>query len=127
MNCLYLIDVDALLVNSLWDDLGHLPRFLGSCLEDLARSHYALLHPYELKANDVGAYSSLDGLMASPAHIDCTLLRMLNVYTSLISSTNAQCAGKIFELATQLCDRLKMLLASGILFWFDTMYSLMDL
>ncbi|XP_041923130.1 zinc finger CCHC domain-containing protein 2-like isoform X1 [Alosa sapidissima] len=67
-------------------------RFLGSCLEDLARKDYYVLRDCEIRANspnDMGLLSNV---------IDPVMRSKLLVYLSLLGSDNRECAGILFRI-----------------------------
>ncbi|XP_062377137.1 zinc finger CCHC domain-containing protein 2-like isoform X2 [Sardina pilchardus] len=67
-------------------------RFLGSCLEDLAKKDYYVLRDCEIRANspsDMGLLSNV---------IDPVVRSKLLVYLSLLGSDNRECAGILFRI-----------------------------
>lgn len=67
-------------------------RFLGSCLEDLARKDYYVLRDCEIRANsqsDVGLLSDV---------FDPVVRSKLLVFLSLLGSDNRECAGILFRI-----------------------------
>ncbi|XP_063063569.1 zinc finger CCHC domain-containing protein 2-like [Engraulis encrasicolus] len=67
-------------------------RFLGSCLEDLARKDYYVLRDCETRANspsDMGLLSDV---------IDPVVRSKLLVWLSLLGSDNRECAGILFRI-----------------------------
>lgn len=84
-------------------------RFVGACVEDLARKHYAQLLDYEQKANDANLYHALcnlDSVTSSHAPIDQTVLYTLTVYVSVLRSDNARCANSIYSILRHMWERL---------------------
>ena len=78
-------------------------RFLGSCLEDLARKDYAALRDYEVKANKLSEYSAVQSIVTS----DGSLENRLNIYMSLLHSTNVVCANSLFHMLLQIFESVK--------------------
>ncbi|XP_028826617.1 zinc finger CCHC domain-containing protein 2-like isoform X2 [Denticeps clupeoides] len=66
-------------------------RFLGSCLEDLARKDYYVLRDFETRANSPSDLSLLADV------IDQFVRARLLVYLSLLGSDNRECAGIIYR------------------------------
>lgn len=66
-------------------------RFLGSCLEDLARRDHHVLRDPELRANSAAELAAL----ADPG--DPVVLSQLLVCVSLLGSDNRECAGVLFR------------------------------
>ncbi|XP_026061469.1 zinc finger CCHC domain-containing protein 2-like [Carassius auratus] len=66
-------------------------RFLGACLEDLARRDFTVLRDYEIRANSP---ADLEGLMNVS---DPVVLSKLLVYLSLLGSKSRECAGILFR------------------------------
>lgn len=67
-------------------------RFLGSCLEDLARKDYHVLRDFEFRANspsDLGVLTDV---------IDPVVRSKLLVCLSLLGSDNRECAGILFRI-----------------------------
>nr|XP_046148951.1 zinc finger CCHC domain-containing protein 2-like [Oncorhynchus gorbuscha] len=67
-------------------------RFLGSCLEDLARKDYPILRDVEIRANcpnDLGILSDV---------IDPVVRSKLLVCLSLLRSDSKECAGILFQI-----------------------------
>lgn len=84
-------------------------RFVGSCLEDLARKDYVSLREYELKSNDSSGYTTL--MADSPGE---ELQNTLNIYVSLLHSTNTVCANSLFHILEGLQSRLQLTLSQGL-------------
>lgn len=84
-------------------------RFVGSCLEDLARKDYVSLREYELKSNDSSGYTTL--MADSPGE---ELQNTLNIYVSLLHSTNTVCANSLFHILEGLQGRLQQTLSQGL-------------
>uniref|UniRef100_A0A4W5KSC3 Zinc finger, CCHC domain containing 2 n=1 Tax=Hucho hucho TaxID=62062 RepID=A0A4W5KSC3_9TELE len=73
-------------------------RFLGSCLEDLARKDYHILRDVEIRANcpnDLGILSDV---------MDPVVRSKLLVCLSLLRSDNRECAGILFRILTSHMD-----------------------
>lgn len=86
-------------------------RFVGSCLEDLARKDYHFLREYELKSNDESGYATLvNTTTTTPEELQNTL----NIYVSLLHSTNTLCANSLFRILEGLYDKLQLTLAQGL-------------
>ena len=96
-------------------------RFLGSCVEDLARRNYRFLREAEIKANDLNEVKTL-------GNMDDEVTRSkLNIYLALLRSTNTVCSNSLYntltclkplQLRTLLLDlpiRAKMRLAEEVL------------
>ncbi|XP_051553170.1 zinc finger CCHC domain-containing protein 2-like isoform X1 [Myxocyprinus asiaticus] len=66
-------------------------RFLGACLEDLARRDFTILRDFETRANSP---ADLEGLVDVS---DPVVLSKLLVYLSLIGSKSRECAGILFR------------------------------
>uniref|UniRef100_A0A672SUX9 Zinc finger, CCHC domain containing 2 n=1 Tax=Sinocyclocheilus grahami TaxID=75366 RepID=A0A672SUX9_SINGR len=66
-------------------------RFLGACLEDLARRDFTVLRDYEIRAN---CPADLEGLVDVS---DPVVLSKLLVYLSLLGSKSRECAGILFR------------------------------
>lgn len=66
-------------------------RFFGTCLEDIAKKDFFYLRENENKANDVSILQSLKDI-----YDDVTRSR-LNIYLSLMNSSNAPCSGVLFK------------------------------
>ncbi|XP_023648616.2 zinc finger CCHC domain-containing protein 2-like isoform X2 [Paramormyrops kingsleyae] len=67
-------------------------RFLGSCLEDLARKDFHVLRDFEIRANSLGEL----GLLADIG--DPVVRSKLLVSLSLLGSENRECAGILFRI-----------------------------
>ncbi|KAL1006330.1 hypothetical protein UPYG_G00070910 [Umbra pygmaea] len=67
-------------------------RFLGSCLEDLARKDYHVLRDSEIRANNPNDLSTLSDV------IDPVVRSKLLVYLSLLGSDSRECAGILFRI-----------------------------
>jgi len=78
-------------------------RFIGSCVEDQARKDYCRLIEYETKANDVAEYE----LLAADVDVSGGLQKTLSVYVALLRSNNTLCALRVFEMLTQLWNRVQ--------------------
>lgn len=68
-------------------------RFLGACLEDLARRDFTVLRDFETRAN---CPADLEGLVDVSAS-DPVVLSKLLVYVSLLGSKSRECAGILFR------------------------------
>lgn len=66
-------------------------RFLGACLEDLARRDFTVLRDYEIRAN---CPADLEGLVDVS---DPVVLSKLLVYLSLLGSKSRECGGILFR------------------------------
>ncbi|KAA0718609.1 Zinc finger CCHC domain-containing protein 2 [Triplophysa tibetana] len=70
-------------------------RFLGACLEDLARRDFTVLRDFETRAN---CPADLEGLVDVSASVsDPVVLSKLLVYVSLLGSKSRECAGILFR------------------------------
>ncbi|XP_028972158.2 zinc finger CCHC domain-containing protein 2 isoform X1 [Esox lucius] len=67
-------------------------RFLGSCLEDLARKDYHVLRDSEIRANSPNDLTILSDV------IDPVVRSKLLVYLSLLGSDSRECAGILFRI-----------------------------
>lgn len=67
-------------------------RFLGSCLEDLARKDYHVLRDFEIRANSPSDMGSLSDV------IDSVVRSKLLVCLSLLGSDSRECAGILFRI-----------------------------
>ncbi|XP_031415747.1 zinc finger CCHC domain-containing protein 2 isoform X2 [Clupea harengus] len=77
-------------------------RFLGSCLEDLARKDFYILRDYEIKAN-----SQTDlGLLVDVS--DPVVHSKLLVCLSLLGSENRECAGILFRTLSHVYSSLDL-------------------
>lgn len=77
-------------------------RFLGSCLEDLARKDFYILRDYEIKAN-----SQTDlGLLMDVT--DPVVHSKLLVCLSLLGSENKECAGILFKTLSHVYSSLDL-------------------
>lgn len=96
-------------------------RFLGACLEDLARRDFTVLRDFETRAN---CPADLEGLVDVS---DPVVLSKLLVYLSLLGSKSRECAGILFRTlsrieAAGMCgavpetvDQLRLLFTMGSL------------
>lgn len=85
-------------------------RFVGSCLEDLARKDYFNFREYELKSNDNSGYTTLMNTATTAEELQTTL----NIYVSLLHSTNTVCANSLFHVLEELYGRLQMTFSQGL-------------
>lgn len=69
-------------------------RFIGSCVEDLARKNYLFLREAEIKANDVNEIRRLTNML------DEVTRSKLNVYLALLHSNNSLCSSLLFNTLT---------------------------
>ncbi len=69
-------------------------RFIGSCVEDLARKNYLFLREAEIKANDVNEVRRLTNML------DEVTRSKLNVYLALLHSNNSLCSSLLFNTLT---------------------------
>jgi hypothetical protein len=76
-------------------------RFLGSCVEELARKDYNSLSEIERRANDP---VSLKNLKDTDCDVltDCKMSSTLNIYLSLMHSDNTTCAHALFGILSRL-------------------------
>jgi len=92
-------------------------RFLGTCVEDIAKKDFFYLRQDEIRANDLSELNTLSNVF------NPTTRCKLNIYLSLLNSSNTPCSGVLFntltsfnlahsncELTTQLLDELQLLL-----------------
>ncbi|XP_052592438.1 zinc finger CCHC domain-containing protein 2 isoform X9 [Peromyscus californicus insignis] len=82
-------------------------RFLGSCLEDLARKDYHYLRDSEAKANGLSDPGSLSDFR------DPAVRSRLVVYLALLGSENREAAGRLHRLLPQVDAVLRSLRATG--------------
>ncbi|KAJ8010503.1 hypothetical protein DPEC_G00075770 [Dallia pectoralis] len=68
-------------------------RFLGSCLEDLARKDYHVLRDSEIRANSANYLA-----MLSDNTVDPVVRSKLLVYVSLLGSDSRECAGVLYRI-----------------------------
>uniref|UniRef100_A0A3B1IIU5 Uncharacterized protein n=1 Tax=Astyanax mexicanus TaxID=7994 RepID=A0A3B1IIU5_ASTMX len=80
-------------------------RFLGSCLEDLARKDFHVLRDFEIRANS----SSDLGLLTDVT--DPVARSKLLVCLSLLGSDNRECAGILFRILSHVDPALLLQLA----------------
>lgn len=85
-------------------------RFVGSCLEDLARKDYFNFREYELKSNDNSGYTTLMNTATTAEELQTTL----NIYVSLLHSTNTVCANSLFHVLEELYGRLQVTFSQGL-------------
>ena len=69
-------------------------RFIGSCVEDLARKDYHVLREAELKANDLNEIKTLTNML------DKVTRSKLNIYLALLHSTNTVCSNVLYNTLT---------------------------
>ena len=69
-------------------------RFLGSCVEDLARRNYHFLRQAEIKANDINEIKTLLNLS------DEVTRSKLNIYLALLHSSNTVCSNALYTTLT---------------------------
>lgn len=69
-------------------------RFVGSCVEDLAKRNFHYLREAELKANKPHEIEKLRDIS------DETVRSRINVYLALLYSTNRQCSSLLFDILT---------------------------
>ena len=69
-------------------------RFLGSCVEDLARRNYHFLREAEIKANDINEIKTLLNLF------DEVTRSKLNIYLALLHSSNTVCSSALYNTLT---------------------------
>ena len=69
-------------------------RFLGSCVEDLARRNYHFLREAEIKANDINEIKTLLNLF------DEVTRSKLNIYLALLHSGNTVCSNALYNTLT---------------------------
>lgn len=86
-------------------------RFIGSCLEELARRDYNRLLELEKRANDPSALNSLTDRRCNVV-TDCKLTATLNVYMSLLHSDNTNCADMLFEILSSIEQTVEMYVSS---------------
>ena len=68
-------------------------RFIGSCLEDLARKDFIYLRDAEIKANDIAEIKKL-----TQDFMDEGTRSRVSLYLALLYSTNNACSHTMFEL-----------------------------
>ena len=71
-------------------------RFIGSCVEDLAKQNFHYLREAELKANDKHEWSKSTDLS------DPVIRSRVNIYTTLLYSANRLCSGILFRTLTEM-------------------------
>lgn len=87
-------------------------RFVGSCLEELARRDYSRLLEFENRANDPAALNLLSDRSCNIV-TDCKLAATLNVYVSLLHSDNTNCARIMFDILTSIEQTLERCMANS--------------
>lgn len=91
-------------------------RFVGACLEDLARKDYSRLRDFERRANELAEYATLATRLVAAASssesaafatVADGVQETLNVYLSLLHSGNTACASSIFRILLQIWERFQ--------------------
>ena len=77
-------------------------RFIGSCLEDLARKDFIYLRDAEIKANDIAEITKL-----TPDFMHEGTRSRISLYLALLYSANNACSHTMFELLSCLEPSLK--------------------
>ena len=77
-------------------------RFIGSCLEDLARKDFIYLRDAEIKANDIAEIKKL-----TPDFTDEGTRSRTSFYLALLYSSNNACSHAMFELLSCLEPSLR--------------------
>ena len=83
-------------------------RFIGSCIEDLAKKDYTSLRDAEQRAND-----SLEIKRLSCDIFNRNIRSKLNVYLSLLYSHNTKCSHPLFDILTHVYPALQKALSNN--------------